>query len=206
MSRVLCTLLALFCIGGWCLAQQQQPASDDKPDASQSNPPGPGPNQAPPRSDDRNKEAGESSSRDTRIDLSPPSNDAKDHPFSAAAVSDAAGDSDESESDVQEFHPWDPHKALKDDEVGDFYFKRKNYRAALDRYKEALVYKNNDAVANFRMAQCLEKLDQPEEARVHYQEYLKILPHGPFSEEAQKSLNRLGGSVEKKQTSNHSSQ
>jgi rubrerythrin len=36
-------------------------------------------NQPPPRSE-RSREAGESSSRDTRIDLSPPPNDAKDHP------------------------------------------------------------------------------------------------------------------------------
>jgi hypothetical protein len=31
----------------------------------------------------------ESSSKDTRVDLSPPSNDEKSHPLSAAAVSDA---------------------------------------------------------------------------------------------------------------------
>jgi len=187
MVRRIVTLLVLVCLGGWCCAQQQQ-SPKDQPSGTQPN--GPGPNQEPPRSD-QNKNAEGSSSRDTRIDISPPSNDAQEHPFSAGAVSDATGDSDDAETDVQEFHPWDPHKALKDVEVGDFYFKRKNYRAALDRYKEALVYKNNDAVANFRMAQCLEKLANPQEATVHYQEYLKILPHGPFSEEAQKSLQRL---------------
>ena len=94
--------------------------------------------------------------------------------------------------DVQECHPWDPHKAIKDIEVGDFYFKKKNYRAALDRYREALVYKPNDALANFRMGECLEKLKQPEEARVHYEQYLKILPHGPLAPEAEKALRKLG--------------
>jgi tetratricopeptide (TPR) repeat protein len=133
-------------------------------------------------------EAGESSSRDTRIDLSPPKDDAKNHPNSAESVGDALGDTG---SDVQEFHPWNPHKAMKDIEVGDFYFKRRNYRAALDRYREALFYKPNDAISNFRMAQCLEKLNNPEPARVHYEEYLKILPHGPLAEEAQKSLEKL---------------
>jgi tetratricopeptide (TPR) repeat protein len=59
----------------------------------------------------------------------------------------------------------------KDVEVGDFYFKRKNYRAAVDRYQEARGYRPNDALVNFRAA-------QPEEARAHYQEYLKILPQG----------------------------
>ena len=152
-----------------------------------SSPNGPGKTQAPPRSD-RNKEAEESSSRDTRIDISPPKNDAKDHPGSSAAPDE---DKPADDSDVQEFHPWDPHKAAKDVEVGDFYFKRKNYRAALDRYKEALVYKNNDAIANLRLGETYEKLNEPQEAIPHYEAYLKILPHGPFSEQAEKALERL---------------
>src|SRR5438552_16768375 len=140
------------------------------------------------QSESRAKAAEISSSKDTRIDLSPPANDQKNHPMSGAAVSDA----EDAASDVQELHPWDPHKAAKDIEVGDFYFKKKNYRAALERYKEALVYKPNDALANFRMGECLEKLKQPEEARVHYEQYLKILPHGPLALEAEKALRKLG--------------
>jgi tetratricopeptide (TPR) repeat protein len=149
---------------------------------------GPGPTQPPPRSD-RDKEAGDSSSRDTRIDISPPKDDAKNHPTSSASP-DGEDDSD-APSDVQEFHPWDPHKAAKDVEVGDYYFKRRNYRAALDRYKEALVYKENDAMANFRLGQTYEKMKQPEEAAAHYETYLKILPHGTLSEEAEKAIARL---------------
>jgi tetratricopeptide (TPR) repeat protein len=154
-------------------------------------------NQAPPRSD-RDK-AEESSSRDTRIDLSPPKDDAKEHPNSAASLADEEGD--DASADVQEFRPWDPHKAMKDIEVGDFYFKKKNYRAALDRYREALVYKPNDALANFHMAQCLEKLDKPEEARTHYEEYLKIMPHGPLAGEAKTALEKLKQGGDKGQTS-----
>src|SRR5215472_5392423 len=134
----------------------------------------------------RARESEESSSKDTRIDLSPPANDTKSHPNSGVAVYDA-----EQPNDVQEFHPWDPHKAAKDVEVGDFYFKRKNYRAALDRYKEALVYKPNDAIAQFRLAESLEKTGNSPEAVTHYQEYLKILPHGPFAADAQKAVDRL---------------
>ena len=44
-------------------------------------------NQPPPRSE-RSREAGESSSRDTRIDLSPPKDDAKDHPNSTLPAED----------------------------------------------------------------------------------------------------------------------
>lgn len=154
----------------------------------------PGPDLAPPRSDrvnaaDLGNGIGESSSKDTQIDLSPPSEDAKKHPESAEALEDAGGGA----GDVAEFHPWNPHKAAKDVEVGDFYFKRKNYRAAEDRYREALFYKDNDAIATFRLAVCLEKLERPSEARAEYESYLKILPHGPQAEEAQKAIDRLKG-------------
>lgn len=144
----------------------------------------------------RARETEESSSKDTRVDLTPPANDAKDHPGSAAAIYDAG-----QPNDVQEFHPWDPHKAAKDVEVGDFYFRRKNYRAALDRYKEALIYKPNDAIAIFRLAQCEEKANQPADAITHYEAYLKILPHGADAEQAQKSLDHLKGGVEKQTSS-----
>lgn len=96
-------------------------------------------------------------------------------------------------NDTGQVHSWNPHKAAKDIEVGDFYFKRKNYRAAEDRYREALHYKDNDAVATFRVAVCLEKMDQPNEALKEYERYLKILPHGPEAEEAQKAIQRLKG-------------
>jgi len=185
-SLVLTGLVLCFCT--WTLAQQ--PPSEK----------GPGQNQRSSSARDRDKEAGESSSRDTKIDLSPPKDDAKNHPESGAAIADA--DTGSSDDTVQEFHAWNPHKAIKDIEVGDYYFKRKNYHAALDRYQEALQFKPNDAIANFRSAECYAKLNDPEKARTSYEQYLKILPHGPLAEEAQKALTKLA----KSQTSPNSSQ
>jgi tetratricopeptide (TPR) repeat protein len=152
------------------------------------------PNLAPPRSDSVNvtalgDEPGESSSKDTQIDLSPPEDDARAHPRSGEAVTEAEGSPGSDE--VSEFHPWNPHKAAKDVEVGDFYFKRKNYVAAESRYREALMYKDNDAMATYRLAVCLEKMNRPDEARQEYENYLKILPHGPEAEEAKKAIERL---------------
>ena len=143
------------------------------------------------KTSNRNREAGESSSRDSSIDISPPKDDAKSHPYSKAAIADSDTDDNPENSDVQEVHPWNPMKALKDVEVGDYYFKRKNYRAALDRYKEALFYKDNDAIASFRLAQCQEKLGDKSEAKKYYEQYLKILPDGEFAKEARTSLDRL---------------
>ena len=135
------------------------------------------------------REAEVSSSKDTRIDLAPPKDDAKNHPDSGVAIMDSEGASEN--SDVDEMHAWDPHKAAKDIEVGDYYFKRKNYRGALERYKDALTYKPNDALANFRLAECEEKMNNPTDAAQHYEAYLKILPEGPFAADARKALERL---------------
>jgi tetratricopeptide (TPR) repeat protein len=140
---------------------------------------------------DRNREAEESSSRDTRIDAGPPKDDAKNHPASRDAVAGLDLESNLDTSGVQEFHPWNPMKALKDIEVGDFYFKRKNYKAARERYKEALYYKDGDAVASFRLAACQEKLGDKTEARKYYEQYLKILPEGPLAKDAHASLERM---------------
>jgi tetratricopeptide (TPR) repeat protein len=128
-----------------------------------------------------------SSSNDTRVDLSPPAGDDKRHPQSGTTMIEA----EDQNGDVQEFQKWDPHKAAKDIEVGEFYYKRKNYGAALDRYKEALQYKPNDAIATYRLAECQDKTGHPSEAIEHYEAYLKILPHGPFAADAQKALQRL---------------
>lgn len=136
-----------------------------------------------------------SSSKDDTVDLSPPADDQKSHPGSAEAVRDAEDQAGLYEGDeiggVQEFKPWNPHKAEKDIEVGDYYFKRKNYQAALSRYQEALYYKDNDAAATFKVAICQEKVGDVEAARTAYEKYLKILPGGPFAQEAQRGLERL---------------
>lgn len=165
------------------------PSSSQKTDSAATPPANsqPNPKLAPPRSDSVNADSlddgpGESSSKDTQIDLTPPEDDAKKHPHSSDVLKDEGSGG---------VHPWDPHRAGKDIEVGDFYFKRKNYKAAEDRYREALFYKDNDAIATYRLAICLEKLDRPDEAIDEFESYLRILPHGPQAADARKAIDRL---------------
>jgi tetratricopeptide (TPR) repeat protein len=202
MRSLLLILLLACSVAVWAQnssSSNSAPSNSQTPESTSSKPATKRtPNLAPPRSDRVNADAlgdepGESSSKETLIDLSPPEDDAKAHPQSSEILMDAERAS--GNSDVSEFHPWNPHKAAKDLEVGDFYFKRKNYRAAEDRYREALFYKDNDAMATFRLAVCLEKMDQPDEARKEYESYLKILPHGPQAEEAHKAIDRLKGTA-----------
>jgi tetratricopeptide (TPR) repeat protein len=192
------TMLLLVCVGAW--AQDSSAPSSASPNpqhagapSSAASKPAP-PNLEPPRSDKVDASAldngpGESSSKDDPpVDLTPPGDDTKSQSPNSDMLTGMETDLN---SDVKEFHPFDPHKAAKDVEVGDYYFKRKNYRGAESRYREALLYKDNDAVATFRLAECLEKTDRPEEALLEYEIYLKVLPHGPEAEKAQKAIERL---------------
>ena len=161
-------LLALLIIGSVavCAQNSSEPnsASPKSKQSSQSTP-ARNPNLAPPRSDRVDASTlpddGQSSSKSTQIDLSPPADDAKAHPKSSEILMDEGSAPEKRPST----HPWDPHKAAKDIEVGDYYFKRKITSAAESRYREALYYKDNDAIATFRLAISLEKLDRPGEAR-----------------------------------------
>jgi tetratricopeptide (TPR) repeat protein len=184
---------------GFAVAQNSSPSvptKSQKPSSTSSAPEkssAHNPNLAPPRSDSvyaaaLGDDRGDSSSKDTQIDLSPPPNDAKDHPNSSDILRD---ESSPGGGDTTEFHLWDPHKAAKDIEVGDYYFKRKNYMGAESRYREALVYKENDATATYKLAVCLEKMNRLDEAFSQYEGYLKILPSGPEAAEAKKAVERL---------------
>jgi len=189
-------VLGAVCFSGMAAYAQSDsgPILDPAPTAKKpkrrvASPDQPGPTIAPSSSssDDRVSErparpadpSEESSSRNTLIDLSPPKNDAKDHPGA------------EMDLGVNEFHPYDPHKAMKNVEVGDYYAKRKNLPAAISRYREALLYKPRDAEATFKLAEALERSGERDEAAEDYQAYLKITPRGDFAEQAKKALERL---------------
>jgi tetratricopeptide (TPR) repeat protein len=193
-------LLAILVLAGVCLAQSQdsgpttigptvpkktkpgaKPAPKPAPTDNAPDDSGPildqGPNEGPGYHDGVETSPdpgtpGVSSSRDTKVNIPPPTGE-------AAAP------------DVQEMKPYDPHKAEKSIEIGDYYFKRGNYRAAESRYREALEWKPGDAIATFKMGEVMEKIGNLVQARQNYQRYLKILPDGPLSERAKKALARI---------------
>ncbi len=82
-------------------------------------------------------------------------------------------------------------KAMKDVEIGDFYYKKENYQAAISRYREALEFKPHDAEATFKLAEVLNKTGDTAGAIENYQAYLKILPNGPYAKKAHEALDKL---------------
>jgi len=157
--------------------QQKPEANEPSPkpsDDKYERPPFPG--DAPGTNPNGGSATGESSSKDSQIDTS-----GRSSPEEPAAPAE----------DASVLQPWDPHKAAKDVEVGQWYLKLKNYRAALERFNHALTYKPNDAEAIFGLAVTQEKLDLPALADQNYRKYLEILPNGPKSKDAQEGLKRV---------------
>jgi len=150
------------------VAQAQSGSPDDQAHIEPRKPVKPAKGQAEPQ--------GESSSRDSLISRGGDSRNKN----SSAAV-----------NGVQELLPYDPHKAAKDVEVGEYYLKHKNYRAALDRFNEALLYKPRDADAIYGLAQTQDKMDLVDLAYRSYQSYLEIFPGGPFAKDCQAAIKRL---------------
>ncbi len=58
----------------------------------------------------------------------------------------------------------DPAEALKNIQVGDFYFRKGNYKAAADRYRDAVKYGPKNADAYEKLIRSLVKLDDFEGA------------------------------------------
>jgi len=142
----------------------------------------PSKNSEPPRSSERGPN--DSSSKDNGVDLSRPQGDAAAHP-------------DEPDDDVSEMHIYDPHRADKAIEVGQFYYKvDRNYPAAISRFCEALDYKPNDAIATFWLAQSLDKAGDLKAALETYKIYLKILPGGPYAAQSKKAIERISAKAE----------
>jgi tetratricopeptide (TPR) repeat protein len=174
--RIIILASIVLCLTGFTLAQSNDEEGPiTRVPVDRSAPPPKDNRKQPPRSDQLAPD--ESSSKQTQIDISPPSGDEK-HP----------GNND---SELSEFHPWDPHKAAKCIEVGDWYFKQENYRAAMSRYQEALEWKPKDAEATYKLALVQEKSGDPTAALANYQAYLKILPNGPYAEKARKGIDRV---------------
>jgi tetratricopeptide (TPR) repeat protein len=172
---VLILAILCLCLTGVAVAQIPDDGPVTRVPVDKSAPPPKDNRKAPPRSDTLAPD--ESSSKQTQVDVSAPSGDEK---YPGA-----------DESELGEFHPFDPHKAAKCIEVGDYYFKEGNYRGAISRYQEALDWKPRDAEATYKLGESQEKNGDFKAALSNYQDYIKILPTGPYAAKAQQGIERV---------------
>ena len=82
-------------------------------------------------------------------------------------------------------------------DIGNFYYKKKNYEAAIRRYLDALEYQPDSARAYDALTRAYEKSDQPAKAVAAYRQFIEKNPDSPKSPEFRTRLAKLEKSLAK---------
>jgi len=92
---------------------------------------------------------------------------------------------------------WDPLRAEKDLEVGQYYMKKGDLDAAIDRFQDATVAKPGYAIPFRYLAEAQEKKGLKKQAIKSYQRYLDLYPHAEDGDKVRRKIDKLYKNVEK---------
>ena len=96
---------------------------------------------------------------------------------------------------------WDPLRAEKDLEVGQYYLKKGDVDAAIDRFEDAAASKPGFAIPYRYLGEAHEKKGQKREAIKSYTRYLDLYPHAEDAAKVRKKIDKLWSEVGKKDKS-----
>jgi len=92
---------------------------------------------------------------------------------------------------------WDPLRAEKDLEVGQYYMKKGDLDAAIDRFQDATEARPGYAIPFRYLGEAQEKKGLKKQAIQSYQRYLDLYPHAEDAEKMKKKIERLWKEVGK---------
>jgi len=95
---------------------------------------------------------------------------------------------EEDESLKPKEYSFNPLEAEHDVQIGNYYFKRGNYKGALNRFREATRWNPTNAEAFLRLGDTEEKLKDKPAAQQAYAKYLELAPDGKEAESVKKKL------------------
>jgi tetratricopeptide (TPR) repeat protein len=95
---------------------------------------------------------------------------------------------EEDESIAPKEYSFNPLEAEHDLQIGNYYFKKGNYKAALGRFREATRWNPTNAEAFLRLGNSEEKLRDKPAALQAYAKYLELAPDGKEAEAVKKKL------------------
>jgi tetratricopeptide (TPR) repeat protein len=121
---------------------------------------------------------------------SPPSDDLK--PKSAAKKK-----KDTAAQNAPDQPSWDPLRAEKDLEVGQYYMRKGDVDAAIDRFQDAMTAKPGYAVPFRFLGEAQEKKGLKKQAIKSYQRYLDLYPHAEDGDKVHKKIEKLYKEIEK---------
>jgi len=92
---------------------------------------------------------------------------------------------------------WDPLRAEKDLEVGQYYMRKGDVDAAIDRFQDATLAKPGYAIPFRFLGEAQEKKGLKKQAIKSFQRYLDLYPHAEDREKVQKRIDKLFKEVQK---------
>ena len=95
---------------------------------------------------------------------------------------------EEDETLAPKTYTFNPLQANKELTIGDYYFKKKNYRAAAKRYTEATHWNPNYAQAYLRLGEAEEKLHDKDLSKQAYSKYVELAPDAKNADSIKKKL------------------
>ncbi len=112
-------------------------------------------------------------------------------PSRPALIRDTATAEGRDEPNASKEKPYNPMEAQKSVKVGDFYFKKRNYGAAIQRYLEALQYQPNLVKAHEALGRAYEKKGEINKALEVYKQFLERNPNSPKAPDFRSRITEL---------------
>ena len=93
---------------------------------------------------------------------------------------------------------WDPLRAEKDLEVGQYYMRKGDVDAAIDRFQDATAAKPGYAIPFRYLGEAQEKKGLKKQAIASYSRYLDLYPHAEDADKIRKKIDKLRSEAERK--------
>ena len=97
---------------------------------------------------------------------------------------------DEDKSTVKEQYSFNPLQSKKNVTVGEFYFKKGDFKAAVLRFREATKWNEGNAEAWLRLGDAEEKMKDSKAAHEAWEKYLQLAPEAKNAPEVRKKLDK----------------
>ena len=107
---------------------------------------------------------------------------------SFAQPPDEANPPEEDESRAPKTYVLNPLESERNIKVGNYYWDKKNYRAALGRYQDATRYNPSSQEAFFKVGETEKKLKNKDAAKTAFQKVIQLAPDSKLAQEAKRKL------------------
>jgi tetratricopeptide (TPR) repeat protein len=98
---------------------------------------------------------------------------------------------EEDKSKIPQQYSFNPLQSKKEVTVGEFYFKKSDFKAAVGRFREATKWNDGNAEAWLRLGDAEDRMKDLKAAREAWEKYLQLAPDAKNAAEVRKKLEKL---------------